>query len=144
MPALWTCARCGRKFRQTNQAHSCGTGSRAALLAGRAPALVALYRRLEQVVGGLKGVEIVHKERYALFRTTRVFADVVIMREALRLAVVLDRREADPRFVKVASMKPGRVGHVMMLRSAQDVRGAARWVRQAHRLSLQEPGRAEG
>src|SRR4051812_6334181 len=87
--ALWTCPSCGRVFRQKNQSHSCGVGSRQELLRNRPPELVKLYNAIEASVKKQKGVEVVAKNRCALFRTTRIFADLVVMKDALRLAVLL-------------------------------------------------------
>jgi hypothetical protein len=36
-------------------------------------------------------VEVVTRNRYALFRTTRIFADLTVMRDALRVAIHLGR-----------------------------------------------------
>ncbi|WP_119960546.1 hypothetical protein [Xanthomonas campestris] len=38
-----------------------------------------------------------------LFRSDRVFADAIIMSDAIRLAIHLERRVAHPLFVKVAT-----------------------------------------
>ena len=46
------------------------------MLKGRSPALTDLYRKLETTVRGFGELEIVTRNRYALFRTTRVFADL--------------------------------------------------------------------
>jgi hypothetical protein len=67
----WTCPRCHRAFRQVNQRHACGVGSPGTLLKNRPPALAELYRKLETTVKDFGGVEVVTRDRYALFRTTR-------------------------------------------------------------------------
>ena len=141
MPSLWKCPRCGRTFRQVHQAHSCGVGSRGELLAGKPAELVELYTKLEQALRRLDEVEIVHRGRYALFRTTRIFADLVFMKDALRLMVVLDREVRDPCFIKVGRMSAHRVGHVAMLRSAADLRAARPYLIEAHRFAAGEAQR---
>jgi len=80
----WACPRCDRTFRQVNQRHACGVGSAATLLKSRPPALTDLYRKRETTVRGFGDVEVVTRNRYALFRTTRIFADLTVMREASR------------------------------------------------------------
>src|SRR5258707_1995847 len=65
----WACPRCDRTFRQVNQRHACGVGSAATLLKNRPPALTDLYRKLETTVRGFGDVEVVTRDRYALFRT---------------------------------------------------------------------------
>src|SRR5258708_39656664 len=80
----WACPRCERTFRQVNQRHACGVGSAATLLKGRPPALTDLYQKLDTTVKGFGQEEVVTRDRYALFRTTRIFADMTAMRAAVR------------------------------------------------------------
>jgi predicted transport protein len=135
--ALWSCASCGRKFRRPGQRHSCGTGSRAALLRGKPDLLVKLYGALEKTLKTLRGVEIVARDRYALFRTTRIFADLVFQKEALRLAVHLDREVRIPLFFKVGGDR-GRVSHVALLRDISDVRAVTPYLKEAYRSARSE------
>src|SRR5262245_52844628 len=101
--AGWMCPRCKRKFTRKNQRHARGTGDRAAVLQGRAPELVAIYAALEAYAKSLGPVEVVARERYVLFRSARIFADLVMMADAVRLAVHLGRKAADPAFFKVVA-----------------------------------------
>src|SRR6267143_1123681 len=97
----WACPRCERTFRQVNQRHACGVGSAATLLKGRPPVLTDLYRTLETTVRGLGEVEVVKRDRYALFRTTRIFADLTVTRDALRVVVHLGRKAGASCFIKI-------------------------------------------
>src|SRR5690242_21925412 len=74
--SLWACPDCDRTFRRPNTRHACGVGDRAALLRGKRPELVSLYEALEHAVRRLGSVEIVTRDRYVLFRTTRIFTDL--------------------------------------------------------------------
>ena len=144
MTALWRCERCGRKFRGRNQRHACGTGSRATFLRNKPSGLVALYRALEKTLKALGGVEIVARDRYALFRTTRIFADLVFQKDALRLVVHLDREVRIPLFVKVGG-SGRRVSHVALLRGAADVRAVTPYLEEAYRSARsEEPADSRG
>ena len=103
MTALWSCARLRPQVPAAGQRHSCGIGrpDHAAAEQSR-HASSALYGALEKTLKALGGVEIVARDRYALFRTTRIFADLVFQKDALRLAVHLDREVRIPLFFKVA------------------------------------------
>lgn len=137
MPALWTCPHCSRTFRRANQPHCCGVGSRKALLRGKPEPLVKLYLELEKTLKTLGGVEIVARGRYALFRTTRIFADLVFMREALRLAILLHRQVEDPLFFKIQRMGR-RVAHVAKLRSPAELRALKPYLKEAYRFAQSE------
>jgi hypothetical protein len=133
----WTCPECRRSFRQVNQRHACGVGSADAILRDRSPELVELYRRLEKLVRGFGGVEVVTRDRYALFRTTRIFMDLTVMRDALRVVLHLDRAAKAPCFIKVG--KSGkRVSHVVLIRTTADLRAITLFLREAFDLAAGE------
>jgi predicted transport protein len=141
--ATWKCPRCGRSFRAVNQRHSCGVGSREELLRNKPAALVTLYTALEQALAGYDDVEIVTKDRYALFRTTRIFADLVFMRDALRLAVHLKRSASQPMFFKVVAGRKGQVTHVTRLRTAAELRAVLPYMKEAYEAARDEARRRE-
>ena len=131
----WQCPACARVFRRANVRHSCGTGDRAAMLAGKPAALVALYEELERAARSYGEIEVVAKDRYALFRTTRIFADVVFMKDALRLALQLDRVHDEPLFFKTAQDARGRVTQVAKLHDIGELRTIEPYLREAHRFA---------
>ena len=133
----WTCRRCDRTFRQVNQRHACGVGSAATLLKNRSPALADLYRRLEVTVKGFGNVEVVTRDRYVLFRTTRIFADLTVMRDALRVVIHLGRTVRSPHFIKVGKSQK-RVSHVALVQTAEDLRAILPFLREAFDLSERE------
>jgi len=133
----WACPRCDRTFRQVNQRHACGVGSAASLLKNRPPALTDLYRKLENTVRGFGDVEVVTRNRYALFRTTRIFADLTVMRDALRVVIHLGRKAAAPCFIKIGKVNK-RILHVALVRTAADLRTLLPFLREAFDLALSE------
>lgn len=134
---VWACPRCDRTFRQVNQRHACGVGNDATLLVNRPQVIADLYRKLESTVRSFGDVEVVTRDRYALFRTTRIFADLTVMKEALRVVIHLDREVNAPHFIKIA--KSGkRVSHVVLLRTAADLRTIVPLLREAFALAASE------
>ena len=133
----WACPRCDRTFRQVNQRHACGVGSAATLLKGRPPALADLYRKLETTVRSFGEVEVVTRDRYALFRTTRIFADLTVMRDALRVVIHLGRKAGAPCFIKIGQGGK-RVSHVTLVRTAEDLHAIIPFLREAFDLAVSE------
>ena len=124
-------------FRQANQRHACGVGDAASLLKDRPPELAALYRQLEAAVKGFGAVEVVTRNRYALFRTTRIFTDLTVMRDALRVVIHLGRKVSAPCFVKSGEDRK-RVSHVAMVRTDEDLRAIKPFLREAFNVAAGE------
>jgi predicted transport protein len=108
-----------------------------ALLKGRPAALADLYGELEATVRSFGDVEIVTRDRYALFRTTRIFADLTVTRDALRVVVHLARRVRAPLLVK-SGPSAGRISHVAIVRSSEDLRVLMPFLREAFDVAAGE------
>jgi predicted transport protein len=120
-----------------NQRHACGVGSPATLLKNRPPDLTDLFRKLETTVRGFGEVEVVTRDRYALFRTTRIFADLTVTRDALRVVVHLGRKVSAPFFIKTGP-SGNRVSHVAFVRTAGELRTVMPFLREAFDLSVSD------
>jgi predicted transport protein len=107
------------------------------LLKSRPPALTGLYRKLETTIRSFGEVEVVTRDRYALFRTTRIFADLTVTRDALRVVVHLGRKVSAPYFIKIGPSGK-RVSHVAFVRTAEDLRTVMPFLREAFDLAVSE------
>jgi len=136
MTGGWSCPGCGRAFTRVNQRHACGTGDRAGVLRGRPEAVVRVYELVEQFAKSLGTVEVVARERYVLLRSVRIFADLVIMSDAVRVAVHLRRRVEEAIFFKVVSDRD-KVTHVAKLRTLADFETVRPYLAEAYRLSVE-------
>lgn len=74
-----------------------------------------------------------------LLRTNRIFTDLVIMSDAVRIAIHLPRKVASPQFVKVAA-GPRHVTHVAMLRKLEELETLKPLLREAYDYSKRESG----
>jgi predicted transport protein len=135
MTGTWTCPRCNRQFTRKNQRHACGTGERADVLRNRPPEVVKLYSALEKFAQSLGPVEFVTRERYVLLRSKRIFADAVIMSDALRLAIHLPRKAEHKLFIKVGSDRR-HVTHVAKLHAIEELESMKPFLREAYEHSL--------
>src|SRR6476619_7673031 len=138
MTTAWTCPKCKRRFTRPNQRHACGTGNRAEVLRNRPPELVRLYDALETFVKTLGSVEFVTRERYVLFRTTRIFADLVVMSDALRLVIHLSRKVVHRLFIKTGTDR-NHVSHVAKLHDMEELNAMKPFLREAYEHSMTRP-----
>jgi predicted transport protein len=135
MTSTWTCPKCNRRFTRRNQRHACGTGDQAGVLRNRPPEVVKLYAALEKFAKSLGPVEFVTRERYMLLRSNRIFADAVIMADALRLAIHLSRKAEHRLFMKVGSDRK-HVTHVVKLRAMEELESMKPFLREAYEHSI--------
>ena len=135
MTKTWACPKCNRQFTRKNQRHACGTGDRAGVLRNRSPEVVKLYSALEKFAKSLGPVEFVTRERYVLLRSNRIFADAVIMSDALRLAIHLSRKAEHRLFMKVGSDRR-HVTHVAKLRAIEELESMKPFLREAYEHSI--------
>jgi hypothetical protein len=131
----WTCPTCRRTFTQPNQRHACGTGDRQDVLRNRPESVVRTYAAVEAFARSLGPIEIVARERYVLLRSVRIFADLVIMSDAVRVAIHLAREVDDPVFFKVVADRK-KVTHVAKLAGEADVDAIRAYLREAYDSSV--------
>ena len=107
------------------------------MLRDRPQSLADLYQKLESAVRSFGEVEVVTRDRYALFRTTRIFADLTVTRDALRVVVHLSHQVNDPCFVK-AGPAGKRVSHVAFVATQRGLRAILPYLREAYDLAARE------
>ena len=132
---MWQCPQCQREFNRKNQRHVCGTGDSADVLRGRPPALIEVYQAIESVIKQLGDVETVARERYVLFRSRRIFTDLSIMKDAVRVAIHLGRKVDNPMFIKVVD-DGKQVTHVAKITNPADVSQLIPLFKEAYTFSL--------
>ena len=101
----------------------------------RPAALVSLYASIEAFAKSLGQVEFVTRDRYVLMRSNRIFADLVVMSDALRLAIHLPREVKNPLFIKVAADRK-HVTHVAKIHSREEFETLMLFLRHAYEFSI--------
>lgn len=134
--APWNCPKCSRAFTQVNQRHACGTGSREEVLRNRPAALVGIYELIEAHAKTLGPIEIVTRQRYALFRSVRIFADLTVMTSCVRLVIHLHRRVDAPAFSKIVAGEKTAVSHVAKLTTPDEWEAVKGYFEEAFRVSV--------
>ena len=110
------------------------------MLRERPDELVLLYNAVEAFARSLGPIEIVARERYVLFRSVRIFTELVIMKDAVRIAIHLSRRVDDPLFFKIVADEK-KTTHVAKLVSPTDLETVKPLVAEAYAFSLGPSGR---
>jgi len=132
---MWQCPKCAREFSRKSQRHACGTGNSADVLRGRSQEIMEVYRALESVINSLGKVETVARDRYVLFRSRRIFVDLSIMQDAVRVAIHLGRRVDNPIFIKVVADSK-QVTHVAKITNLAELKHIEPLITEAWQFSL--------
>jgi hypothetical protein len=98
--------------------------------------LVHIYELIESFAQTLGPVEIVTRERYALFRSVRIFADLTVMTSCVRLVLHLRRQVVDPAFSKIVAGEKMAVSHVAKLTTPREWEAVKGYFEEAYRVSL--------
>jgi hypothetical protein len=142
---LWTCPRCRRRFKNRNQAHSCGRYTVERLLDGKPPEVVELYDRLAGLIQHCGRVVVAPTKTRVLFKVRTVFASVAVSKIGLDVVFVLGRRLKHGRIKKAQAEYPGIV-HVLRIGKAGDLDAdLAGWLQEAydHRKQKDQGGDEE-
>jgi predicted transport protein len=132
---IWQCPKCAREFSRKNQRHACGTGNSADVLRDRPQAVIEVYRAIESFINNLGKVETVARDRYVLFRSRRIFVDLSVMQNAVRVAIHLSRRIDNPAFIKIVA-DGKQVTHVAKITNLAELKHIEPLIIEAYQFSL--------
>ncbi|WP_232848426.1 DUF5655 domain-containing protein [Bowmanella yangjiangensis] len=132
---MWQCPACDREFTRINQRHTCGTGSRDEVIRNRPQSVVEVYHAIEAFAKQLGKIEIVARDRYVLFRSSRIFVDLSIMKVAVRVAIHLGRTVENPLFIKVVD-DGNQVTHVAKISNLDELKHIQPLIEEAYRFSV--------
>ena len=138
MQPLWTCPRCGRRFANRNQTHTCGTAKLEDHFEGRDPQVVATYRRLVAVARRSGRLTVVPEKTRIALQVRMSFAALTLRRHWVDGHVVLARRRESERFRRVDVYSPRNQVHVFRLHSPDEVDAEVEsWLAEAYQVGAQ-------
>ncbi|WP_369127366.1 DUF5655 domain-containing protein [Bowmanella dokdonensis] len=134
---MWQCPKCKREFTRKNQRHACGTGDRDDVIRDRPQSVVEVYRAIEEFTSKLGKVETVARDRYVLFRSSRIFVDLSIMKDVVRVAVHIGRTVDNPIFIKIVD-DGKQVTHVAKIANLRELKKLEPYIKEAYEFSVSE------
>lgn len=144
MAMTWRCPRCGRRFANRNQSHSCVNVSLDDFLKGKTPAVVALFRRVVELAQGLGPVTVIPHETKLSLQARTNFAGVTFRREYLLVELLLPQPTTHPRLQPLPPHSPTSHAHLVRLTAAKELdREFEGWLAQAYAIGSREPTAAK-
>ncbi len=132
---MWTCPKCGRKFRNTNQDHSCMITDLRSHFAGKDQNVINTFEELLDRVMTFSSVRINPLKNAILFSVNSHFLAVKPKKSRLDIEFLLDGKiEGFPIHKSVQATKT-KWAHFMQLDSPDEVDDQLmQWLRRAHQL----------
>jgi len=119
---MWTCPRCGRAFRNTNQQHSCRLLDKEQLFAGKPPQLKKIYKKVVSIVQELgEYKEETVPPDVIFFKTVSTFLGVKVKRDHLEIEFFLDHADSAPVISKYLQTSAHRFAHIVPVDSPDEI-----------------------
>ena len=136
---MWRCERCGRRFANRNQTHSCGRYDLQHHFDGKAPAIRALFDAVVDAIRDIGPVTVLPEKRRIAFQVRMSFAQVTPRRAWLDGHVVLARRRDSPRFRNIQTISARNHVHVFRIEKLEDIDAEFReWLAEAYAVGEQK------
>jgi hypothetical protein len=142
---LWWCPKCGRRFANGNQSHSCGRYDLESHFAGKPAKLRAIFDAVLLVVRRCGPVTVLPQKTRIAFQIRMSFAQATFRARWMDGHVVLGRRLEHPRFRRIDTISPQNHVHHFRLTAASEVDVEVEaWLREAYSIGEQKHlGRVE-
>lgn len=133
---MWTCSKCGAKFVNRNQWHSCGRATVDEWLKDLGPPGIALYRRFEELIRACGEFHVAPaKTRIAFLGQVRFAGITRLSDNAMVCTFALPYGIDSPRLARVEEVVPSWFVHTLVVTAPEvlddEVQG---WFRESHRL----------
>ena len=140
MTGMWACPGCGRSFANRNQAHTCAAlGELDRHFAGTDPQVRATFGAVLAAVATCGPVEVLPEKTRIALHVRMSFAAFMPRRHWLNGHLVLARRIASPRFVRIDALSPRNVVHAFRLTAPTEVDGEfTAWLAEAYQVGAQQ------
>ena len=133
---MWSCPKCGAKFVNRNQWHSCGRATVEEWLERVGPSGKALYYRLEALVRACGEVHAAPaKTRIAFLGQVRFASVTRLTDEEMVCMFALPHTLDSPRVARVEEVVPGWFVHTLVITAPDQLDDELQaWIRESYRL----------
>ncbi len=133
---MWACPKCGVKFVNRNQWHSCGRATLDDWLGGLGSSGMALYRRFVAIIDACGDFHVAPaKTRIAFLGQVR-FASITRLRDDVMVcSFALPSALRSPRLTRVEEVVPEWFVHTLVVTDPEELDDEVqRWMRESYRL----------
>jgi hypothetical protein len=136
---LWRCPKCGRRFANRNQTHTCGLHDLATHFAGKDAKARELFDAFLKLLKRFGPVAVLPEKTRIAFQRRMSFAAISVRKNYLVGHLVLARRIESPRFLKVETFSPRNHLHAFRIDDPSELDdNFAEWAREAYAVGEQK------
>ena len=136
---MWRCTKCGRKFANRNQSHSCGRHDLEHHFVGKPPAIRALFRAVLAELRTIGPVRVLPEKTRIAFQARMSFAQLTPRQKWIDGHVVLARRLEHERFRRIQTFSPRNHVHFFRLTKPADIDSVFHaWLAEAYLVGKQD------
>ena len=132
---MWTCPKCGNRFVNKNQYHSCKRHKLSGAFEGKPGKIRALFDKFQEIVEAQGPVTMIPYSDAVGFMVRVRFCNATPKTRWLDIGLWLPRRVESPRFRRVETIYPNAHVHILRITEAdqldEEVEG---WVREAYEV----------
>ena len=118
---MWTCPKCNRTFRTTNQSHSCATIEIDSHFANKPAVIKEIYEKLLLRVNEIVKVNINVVKSAIFLKTSSTFIEIKPRKEYLLIAFYLDRELKEFPIAGTLQISKNRIVHEIHLQKPDDI-----------------------
>ena len=132
---MWTCPECKRKFRSTNQSHSCMLADLDMHFRNKPDALLATYKKLLSVTQAFGPYDINVVQSAIFLKTKSTYVEVKTRKTHLILAFFLGREVTEFPMSRAVRMSKNKVAHELHLQHPDDIDAQViGWLKESYEL----------
>ncbi|MFQ5890581.1 MAG: DUF5655 domain-containing protein [Gemmatimonadota bacterium] len=136
---MWRCPKCGRRFANRNQWHSCGPFTVEGFLEGKGHEARTLFEAFVRAARECGPLTLAPAKTRVGLQVRTIFAAVNSLGpRGLRAHLILPRRVESPRITRIETLGPRTHVHHFTVRDVAELDGEVRgWLQEAYRTETQ-------
>ncbi len=133
---MWTCSKCGRSFKNTNQRHRCERTSLEAQLKNQPTIIIKIHNRIMQSVKKMGPFSVSPIKDYIMLKNKATFMTIKPRKKYLDISFFLaEKSEEFPIFQSFQTSR-NRVMHAARFEKPADItRSVIQWIQHSYNLT---------
>ena len=133
---MWTCSKCGRRFKNTDQRHRCERTTVKAQLKNRPPVIIQIHNRIIQAVKKIGPFSVSPINDYIMLKKEATFVRIRPRKKYLDIFFFLPEKSDEFPIFQSAQTSRHRFIHIARFEKPSDItRSVIGWIQQSYNLT---------